>query len=97
MFNFFRKLQKPQKLSRTPAPCGDDCESRSPAPCGDDRTHYYWVERGWPCPECMAQRARIFHAKEEEKKRNKLEASEDRLVEKIATEVVKRLQESKLV
>ena len=31
-------------------------EERAPAPCGDKEEHYYWVDEGWPCPDCAAKK-----------------------------------------
>lgn len=57
--------------------------TRPPAPCGDQKTHVHWTElEGRPCPICT----RI------EKEQQALKA-EDRLAEKIANAVMRKLHE----
>lgn len=56
--------------------------TKPPAPCGNQKEHYFWTEiECWPCPIC----AKIKEQKQKEE-------DENRMAEKIAAAVVKKLQ-----
>jgi len=50
--------------------------------CCDPETHYYWKLQGYSCPTCSANA-----------KLSKAESDQNRLAEKIATAVVRKLTE----
>jgi hypothetical protein len=54
------------------------------SPCGNP-DHSTWVNSGWPCPVCTAQ-----------ENKSQKQIDEDRLVKRIAAEVVKQLKDNGL-
>jgi len=53
--------------------------TKPPPPCGDAE-HYYWVDSGWPCPVCAANKY----------KRKAMEDRED-FAELIASKIAEKL------
>ena len=55
-----------------------------PAPCGKQREHYHWeISAGMPCPICTGIKRR----------KREMEA-EDRMADKVAERIARRLKES---